>query len=214
MTKALLITRPNHEVVTRYLYHYSADIISSALSGHFTVTDLSGRQANSKDFNRQIKNCFSLIILNGHGSPHVVYGWNDQPLITAPVSGHDYQKSIVYVRSCQTGRYLGPYLVKHNARAFIGYEKDFVFVSSQEENPQTDSLAKLFLEPSNLIAKKLIQGKTVRQADQQSKAKIRKNIRLVLKSRLQRRQQIAAFLWHNLNCQIVLGDDQAKVTAV
>lgn len=215
MTKTFLVTRPNHEPVTNYLHFYSQSLIDLAKTKKIIVTDLSGKTANFKEFKKQIsQNIFSLILLNGHGSPHIITGWNDEPLITAPVSPYNFNSAIVYARSCQVGRYLGPYLIKKNVKAFVGYREDFIFVSANDSNPIKDSLAKLFLEPSNAIVKSLINGKTVEKANLRSKSMIRRHIRLVLKSRLKQRQQIAAFLWHDLNCQIVLGNDQSKVTSL
>lgn len=214
MHRTFLVTRPNHELVTNYLYFYSQALIDFAKKKQYLVTDLAGKLANPKEFHKQIKNIFLLILLNGHGSPHIITGWNNQPLITAPVSDYDFHSAIVYARSCQSGKALGPYLLKKNARVFIGYRDNYIFITTEGQSPDKDVLAKLFLGPSNLIVKNLLNGRNVQKSDQKSRQAVQNNIRKVLKSRLQNRQQIAAFLWHNINCQVVLGDDQSKVSGI
>lgn len=213
MPKSFLVTRPNHDIATTYLFVYSQLLITKAQSKKFTVTDLAGKQANSKNFRKQIQNQFSLILLNGHGSSHIITGWNNQPLITAPVSDFNYQQAIIYARSCQTGKALGPYLVKKKASAYIGYLEDFILATSDESNPAGDPLAKLFLKPSNAIVESLINGKTVAYSDRRSKTLMRKNLRSVLKSRVRTRREIAAYLWHDIKYQVILGNIQAKVSS-
>lgn len=214
MPKTCLITRPNHESTVNFLYAYSQVIIDLAVKKSFSLVDLSSKLANLRNFQLQIKNKFSLIILNGHGSSHIITGWKNQPLVTAPVSEFDFQGAIVYARSCQAGLAAGPYIVKRHASAFIGYQADFIFVSSGDSDPLQDTLAKLFLFPSNAIIVSLINGRTVAKASQRAKIMMRKNIRLVLKSQVRNRQQIAAFLWHDINCQTILDNDQSKISSI
>ncbi len=212
MPRSFLITRPNHDIATAYLSVYSQLLIDQAVKKQFTVVDLAGQLANPKNFHQKIKSQFSLILLNGHGSSHIINGQDNQPLITAPVSEFDFQSAIIYARSCQTATALGPYLILHHATAFIGYQNDFILVTLDESDPIHDPLAKFFLTPSNAIVSSLINGRTVGYSNRRSRKMTLKNLQSVLKSRVKTRREIAAYLWHNIKYQLVLGNDQSRIS--
>lgn len=213
MTKALLVTRPDHDDAVSYLYAWSEKVVDKAKSKKFIIYDLVGKSATKKNFNNTLKNHPSLIFINGHGSSHIVTGYGNEQLINAFEINPNLAGSIFYARSCMAGDRLGPSLVKHGVLAFIGYNQNYIMVSSQDfvKKPLQDKLAALFLNPSNSIMLALINGKTAAIADQKSKNAMRRNIRLVLKSRVRDRQQIAAFLWHDIKYQVLSGNAQSKI---
>lgn len=215
MTKSLLVTRPNHDDAVNYLYIWSQIVIDKAKKKKYLVCDLAKKEANKKNFYKALDNKPQLIFINGHGSSHIVTGHDNQQLVNAFEIDSRLSETIFYARSCMAGDRLGPSLIKHGVFAFIGYSQDYIMVSSEDssKDPLNDKLASLFLQPSNSIMISLINGKTVKTADQKSKNAMRKNIRLLLKSRLRDRQQIAAFLWHDIKYQVLLGNDQSKVSS-
>ena len=55
MNKILLITRPQHDETTNYLYFWAESVIEEAKKRNFEVLDLKGRKANAKDFVGRMK---------------------------------------------------------------------------------------------------------------------------------------------------------------
>lgn len=81
--------------------------------------------------------------------------------------------------------------------------------------PGEDEVAKLFLEPSNLIVTSLLKGNTAIQAHEKSINLMKKEIsRLQSQSTIEGSQHIAPFLVWNLSIQIVLGNQDAKLSII
>jgi len=213
MNKSVLITRPNHDLATTYLYWWSKEIILKCLEKGIKYFDLKGKKASRKNFDSYLeKNNPSFIFINGHGSDKVVTGWDNETLLDVK-DKLNVKGKIIYARSCMAGDKLGPACVKNGAQAFIGYTKNYVIVFSttKETRPLTDGLARLFLEPSNLIPISLIKGNTVRKANQKSKNLMVKNLKRVLSSNKSDKQLIASYLWHDIKYQTVVGNDRVKI---
>ena len=178
MNKSLLITRPNHDNTTNYLYYWSVSVVDEAKKKGFDVYDLFGKKAD-KENKAQFVN-----------------------------------KSIIYARSCDAGSVLGRELVKEGAMAFIGYVRKFIFAytSSKITKPLQDSLAGLFLEPSNLVVTTIIKGHSVLVADQRSKASMLANFRKMISTSAAYEEKFAArWLWGNIKNQVVLGGSGASL---
>lgn len=76
MNKILLVTRPNHDITTRYLSVWNERIIELAQKKHILVLDLKREKANKKELkSRILKMKPSLIVFNGHGSDNCVTGY-------------------------------------------------------------------------------------------------------------------------------------------
>jgi hypothetical protein len=108
---------------------------------------------------------------------------------------------------------LGVELVKKGLWTFIGYKKNYIVMLSRKRNtnPILDDMAKLFLEPSNLIATSIVKGNTVEEANIKSKKAMINNLRNVLSSKMRNKDEVVAYLLHDLNCQTVVGDPNAKL---
>ena len=79
-------------------------------------------------------------------------------------------------------------------------------------HPLTDEVAKLFLEPSNLIAISVIKGNTACEAYKRSQEAMMKNFFFMLSSNATFNQRdAAAYLWANRRNQVVFGDENAKL---
>lgn len=80
MNSALLLTRPNHDIGTNYLYYWSEVAVN--LTYGFKILDLKGSKANRVNFASYIKNHQpSIVFFNGHGSENSIYGYNDEVII-------------------------------------------------------------------------------------------------------------------------------------
>jgi hypothetical protein len=100
MYKVLLITRPNHDITTRYLSSWSSKIIDIASRKGVKVLDLKGSRANSLELTKMIKRQEPLlIVLNGHGNPSTVTGCDNKPLITVTDNAGLLKDRVVYALS-------------------------------------------------------------------------------------------------------------------
>lgn len=215
MNKNFLVTRPNHDPATNYLFFWSTQVIREAKSKAFKVLDLRGKKANKRNFTSYIKKHEpSLVFFNGHGSENSIGGYNDEPLIESDTNELLLLEKIVYARSCNAARRLGENCVNKGTVAFIGYVKKYFLGYSQSEitRPLNDKVAKLFVEPSNLIPISLLKGNTVEVSCRKSQKDMRRNLSFMLSGNASQIQKDAApYLWANLMNQKVLGNKKARL---
>lgn len=211
----ILITRPRHDKATNYLYFWSQPVADFAGKKNMRLIDLSGEKANSllvRQYNRNIKP--TLLFLNGHGTEDIIAGHDDQPLISAAEDLTDFAGSVFYCRSCDSAVILGVKLVENGAKGFIGYRQKFIFgyIPQYMTKPLKDPLAKLFLDPSNLIPISLMKGHTSGTTYQKSQVAMRTNFHKMLSSAASFEERYyAQFLWSNIKHQTLLGDPQARI---
>jgi len=215
MYKCVLITRPNHDSLTNYLYYWCNPVINKAKEKGFVVLDLNSKKANPKNFESYSKkNKPSLFFLNGHGSSVSITGDNNTPLIEVDKNDDLLDKAIIYARSCNAAKTLGKTAVKKGAITFIGYIDKFylVYKISRITEPLKDGLAKLFLEPSNLIPTSLIKGNSVYLAYEKSQRAMKKNFSYMLSTNASKEEKDSAFaLFSNMRSQKIIGNNQAKI---
>ena len=73
----LLIARSRHDSCNEYLYAYSEELITFAMSRGWKV-ELADDSENTKpNIAARLSNRPSLVVLNGHGSAEEVYGFDD-----------------------------------------------------------------------------------------------------------------------------------------
>lgn len=212
MIRSVLLTRPEHDPVTKYLCIWSEEIIPLAKSKGMKVYDLKGKKAKRSEFESYTRaNQPALFFMNGHGDANVITGHDNEPI----VDDSTYLKDgVVYARSCDAGRSLGQHLVNNGARSFIGYRRKFIFGHMPEKmtKPLKDPIARLFLKPSNLIPSTLIKGNTADEAHNRSKREMYKSFRRMISSAASIEEKYAArWLWNNISSQVLLGDSQAKL---
>ena len=212
MSRSVLITRPHHDVVTKYLYGWSEEIVTFAKAKMAVAYDLAGNKATRKRFESYVlAHKPSFIFLNGHGNADTIAGHDDEPLMDA---SSNVRGGVLYARSCDAGRMLGPALVKKGIATFIGYIRKFTFGYLPEKmtRPREDRLAALFLEPSNLIPSVLMKGHPAQEAHARSKTAMYRNFRKMIASTATYEERYAArWLWSNINSQVLLGDPGAKI---
>lgn len=211
MSKSIIVTRPNYDITTNYLFHWTQPIISFSINRQVRVYDLHGSKAARANLESyRSKRQSQIICLNGHGSANSVAGQDEEVLIDSSDKHLSiYKGTIIYARSCQSASKLGSTMVKKGTSAYIGYKNDFIFFRDNNylTRPLRDPTAKYFLEPSNLIMTTLIKGHTVKEADKRSKRSMRQNfLKLLTSISSADDRDMAPFLWSNIKAQVVIGD--------
>lgn len=211
----ILITRPNHDQITTYISLWSEAVISVAKSKRHVILDLLGKKASRKTLEQYLtSNNPVFLFLNGHGSSDEICGYNDEVIIDDTTPSKLLQGVIIYARSCNAGENLGTVLVAKGATAFIGYTKSFSIAMQNKfaSRPKEDPLARLFLEPSNLIATTIIKGNTVLEAHQRSIMEMKKTLSEMVSSNIPNKKDYAFALYTNMISQVVFGDKEAKIS--
>lgn len=215
MNKILLVTRPNHDTGTNYLFYWAGEVVLMAQRKCINVLDLSKDKATKKNFDSYIKrNQPKLIFLNGHGNKDSITGFNEEPLISMNNDEHLLNGKIIYARSCDAASELGPSVVQKGALVFIGYIKSYRLGYSPLSitRPLQDKIAELFLTPSNLIPISILKGNSAEHANSNSLKAMWRNFRFMLSSNASPAQRDAArHMWHNIQNQKLLGDVSAKL---
>ncbi|MBI2431061.1 MAG: hypothetical protein HYV39_03540 [Candidatus Levybacteria bacterium] len=215
MSKAILITRPDHDLITTYLFQWSEHVIHLANKKNIKVLDLSGKRANEKTFTSyMIKNEPVLVFFNGHGNEDVITGYNNEPLVAVNKNEKLLEKKIVYARSCNAAENLGELCIKNKTLVFIGYKKKYTICYSHASvsHPLQDDIAKLFITPSNLVPMSFLKGNTAKDAYRKSQESMARNFSYMLSTRAISAQKDAApYLWINKKYQVLLGDPNASM---
>lgn len=210
----MIITLPRHDNVTEYLSQFSTLIIEEAEAKLILIKKLEDGDANLKEFSKTIKKLdYNFIVLNGHGSDVEIWG-QKCTLLKLGLNEDLLKNRIVYARSCHAAKKLGIEAVKNSPEGcFIGYDRPFQFYINEEwvANPLKDNLARLFLEPANLVPISLIKGNTADVANENSKNNILKQINKILKQGSEGSFQVAEALWNNYFGQVIIGNKEAKI---
>lgn len=180
MGDSFLITRPDHDDTTRYLYVFCEKIVKKASQLGKKFIDLKKKKANLREFLKSVKIINPLIlILNGHGNENVVTGFNNKTLIEKDRNDNLLKERITSALSCQSAKKLGPSAVKKGALAYIGYDEDFIFLIEENKisTPLSDKTAGQFLNPAIDVPLSLLSGSTAKKAYQKSQNSFRKIIR-------------------------------------
>lgn len=129
-----------------------------------TLISCSGANANLKSVSPVLMSPLGVGFIsgNGHGNPTDYCGqgklpiWNALSVLAPHVSG-----KIVHLLSCEAGIALGPAMINAGARAFWGYQADYIFhFDSRYPGPIVDDpVAKAFLYIDTLIDSGILAGK-------------------------------------------------------
>lgn len=215
MSKSLLITRPNYEITTRYLYVWNKKVIKEAEDRGIVVLDLKKEKAVKNEFIGRMKKINpALVLLNGHGDSDCVTGHDNKILVKAGDNEEIFKGKMVYALACKSASVLGPKSVEAGAVAFIGYVKDFIFFNDDKKiaHPENDKVAGLFLDPSNRLSISLVKGNSVSEASKKSKKLFAENIKKLLNSDNDSQEYSSSFipylLW-NMKHQTYYGNQNA-----
>lgn len=211
----LIVTRPQHDITTRYLSSWAGEIINFAKKKGIEVCDLVREKANRAEFEGRVKKIKpEAIFLNGHGSDDCVTGHNNDEIVSAEKNYNILNDKITYALSCNSGKKLGPKVTEGGTATYIGYSDEFIFVgdSNYVHRPADDPKAKPFREASNQVMFSLLKGNNAKDASERSKNKFKDNyIRLSSSNADPDSLQAAQCLWWNMTHQVCLGDVNAKL---
>ncbi|MEK7597161.1 MAG: hypothetical protein AAB441_00775 [Patescibacteria group bacterium] len=213
--KSILITRPNHDLITTYLYYWSQPIIKEAMTKNIQTFDLSGKKANRSLLTSYIEKHNPIFIhFNGHGSNSLIAGYDNEILIEANKNDKLLAQKIIYALSCDSAKILGYSCIKNGALVFIGYKRKYILAYDIKSytRPLKDKLAKLFLEPSNLVTISILKGNTVGNAFQKSQDSMRRHFLYMISTKATALEKDASsFLWANKKGQTLIGDENSKL---
>ncbi len=215
MKKILLVTRPNYDDATEYLFSYAKQTIDFAKKRNTKILDLTRPRLNKKNFSNLIsKKNPLLVFFNAHGGEKTICGdkiKNEEEILVEEGKNHKIlDNRIVYARACWSASSLGK---KVCGGCFIGYNVPFSFWVDERwsAKPLNDNTAKLFLEPSNSIIISLLKGNSVNDAHEKSLKMMSKNILELLKKKEEPGSMASIMLlWNNMQGQEVLGNGDMK----
>lgn len=212
---SILITRPDHDLINSYFYVWTQYVISYANKHSLKVLDLDKDKACKQKFTSYIaKHNPKFVFMNGHGNENCIAGYRDEVIIESKKNEKLLEGRIVYVRSCNVAAGLGNVSIQSKTLAFIGYTKKYSlgYMPSSMYQPLKDKVAKLFLEPSNLVPISIVKGNSVKEAYKKSQAAMLRNFLFMISTKATKEQRDAApSLWRNRKYQAVLGDDSARM---
>ena len=170
----VLITRPNHDDTTAYLYEWSKDIIEVCEKYGIKILNIEGKNVKREKVENFIKSHQPLLLaFNGHGDPESIYGHQNEPILELKSFDENIVKGrVIHAISCNSASLLGYECVNKGAISFIGYKNEFVFFvdSSKSTQPRQDTIVQSFLEPANKVVISIIKGNTVGKSYQISQA--------------------------------------------
>ncbi|MCD6371161.1 MAG: hypothetical protein J7L39_00390 [Candidatus Aenigmarchaeota archaeon] len=176
--KKLLITRPDHDEATYFIYHWSNEIIKSAEKRGIKVYDLAKDRANRVSFLSYMEaQNPKFVVLNGHGDSHAIFGHKNE-MVANERDGEIFKGKIVYTIACEAAKSFGRKIVKSGCRCFIGYREKFVFVIDEREltKPLKNRFAAPFFIATNKIPLTLVKGNTASEALRRTREEFRRQI--------------------------------------
>lgn len=211
----ILITRPEHDPLTRHLSCWNSRVIESANGKGHTVTDLHKEKANKKEFEGRMKKLNpDLVLLNGHGDEGCITGHNNEVLVKEGENSRLLKNRITYAVACSSAKVLGE-ACADSKTTYIGYDEYFILNLDRRyfSNPLRDGRAEKFLEPSNKVALSLVKGHTAKEASEISKKAFRESIISLLTKGNPDADMIddAKSLYWNMTHQVCLGNKEAKL---
>jgi hypothetical protein len=211
-----LVSAPNSDSTTRYISAWAEETVEKLKSKSIDFIVLKDSRATRSVLESMLKkHSPDLVYLNGHGGPDVVCGQDDQVLIQAAENEGTLKGTITYALSCSSAKVLGPEAVKSGARAYIGYDEDFVFFHSRDKlgRPKEDRTAALFLNPANHVVVSLTKGHTVEKTCDATRRKFLENIQKLVSSEtsVEQREYIRFLIW-DMRSLVYDGDGEAVVS--
>lgn len=184
MSKKMIISRPNYDLNTSYLFDFSNDFIKIVKhSRDIHVTDLEGKKATRELFEKHLqKEKPTLLFLNGHGNRYSVLGHNDETILDEKNISFT-KNSIIYALSCDSLEGLGKISIERGTKAYIGYKARFMIISdpSHHSIPNKDTNALPFKRACTILINGLVSGFTVQEALEETKQEYIHSIRAYTK---------------------------------
>jgi len=183
MKKGLIITLPQSDDVTEYLAVFSKPIIEECKRRSIKFHELKKEKANKIEFESSLRGYdYNFVVLNGHGEENCVTGHQCKEIIVKGDNDALLSGRITYARSCWAAAGLGTCYDSDEVGCFVGYNIPFMFLidTTRETNPIKDKIAEVFFETSNRFPIGIIKGQTTKQANDNSKKSMLKEIKKAL----------------------------------
>lgn len=211
---SFLLTRPNHEPAVNYLFYWAEKALAKAKEKNIFIVDLAGKEANKGKFSWAVKKFKpSFVFLNGHGSPNMVTGFNNEPIVKFADNEKILKDTVTYALSCSSAKRLGKSCVAEGAKTYLGYDEDYIFVFDEEKenDPLNDKTAGYFLNPSSRLVETILNEKTTGEAFQDSQNTFKETIQKfsLSESTAEERELLPYLLW-DMEHQLCLGQKEAK----
>ncbi len=214
LNKTILVTRPNYDLVTNYLYYWSKKIIDEAHKKGLNVLDIRDSKVTAKEFESRLQKMQpELVVINGHGNSSTVVGHNNEPILHT-ANAEKVSRAIVYARSCNSAAILGAQCVSKGTHAYIGYSEQFwlCFDKDKTHHPLEDKIAAYVLGPSNQAIISLMKGNSAGEASKRSKEYSRRMMSKLMSSDAPYgANDMLACVWTNMNFQVCLGNSNASI---
>lgn len=214
MATILVIANPSDEA-TRIGYHYMQRFASyAAKKGHFVIfqktPDLPTLYKAIVEYDPE------LVVANGHGgTKSLVVGSN----VLIGIKGRDgatnrqinnqnpeyFQDRIVLLLTCNAGKELVRALVSYGAKAVMGYQEPFIFMSDDNLQPDQDDSAKPFFVSMLQPALQLVDGATFEKAIAMTRESFKQYITEV------KDKDSLRYLKFDLENIVAIGDPNAKL---
>ncbi|MDP3245237.1 MAG: hypothetical protein Q8M83_06315 [bacterium] len=211
----MIVTKPQHDVTTKYLSSWAGEIIDFARKKSVEICDLVKEKANKAEFEGRVKKLKpEVIFLNGHGGDSCVTGHDNEELVSVRENHNILDDKITYALSCNSAKILGIKIAENKSATYIGYSDEFVFVgdSSYISRPLDDPKAKPFMEASNQVMISLLKGNSAKDASDRSKNKFKDFYEHLSSSNTDPDSlQVAQCLWWDMRNQVCLGNIDAKL---
>ena len=137
----ILFLRPDFDIATR-LGAYWLKKLEGSLSVLNSIYDLYKPEPDQA--NQIVKMIRpDIIVGEGHGADDVYTLQDKKAWLIAGYMNPDIVGSKIYLLSCRTGSMLGKFLVRNGVREFIGYTRDYIFVTNST-NPEDKYVVPFF----------------------------------------------------------------------
>ena len=164
----IFVIRTAHDAGTQYSSQFTNSLVRKA-SQTFIVKiierdNLDGNYIRSMLTQHKPK----FVFYNGHGSPdswwHKSRG-QEIPLLTSNDSPL-FKDKVIFARACDSLSNMGEKAIENNCKAYIGYDKEFSFpmTDGYASRPEHDPIAGPVFKASNIVAEKLLDGRTVEES--------------------------------------------------
>ncbi|MEW5897319.1 MAG: hypothetical protein AB1668_06500 [Nanoarchaeota archaeon] len=212
-----IITIPNYDDATSYLYCYAEELVKFAEERNITLSQLKRPRLRRTILEESItKQKPQLLLFNAHGDEHTIYGdkieGEEEYLIREGKNHQLLTGKLTYARACSAAASLGKTCTEKDS-CFIGYNQPFSFWTdtSRTTTPLKDKVAQLFLQPSNELAMALLRGKSACEAVDTFLNLSKKNLlHLLAKQDEPGAMASAMLLWNNMTAQEVLGNENMR----
>lgn len=150
MTKVLIAFDNHVENDVRNLFMTCAEVaqkISSSMGASYTMVD-----SNSLD---EAHVCGGMAdndvcVIAAHGTVDSIQNNLNEEIISKKTTNYNLEGKCLYTVACLAGQVLGEFLVRHNLKLFVGYEKEFRFVENED--------MQLFAQPALAGLTSLLRG--------------------------------------------------------